>query len=559
MRKGLLLTAICAFSTMMTWAQINAAYPDEAEYFIKGRVSVEKNPNGGVDYKLYDVTSKGISFEQYPYYWGREDGESIYFTLNRAKTDYPGGFESGLTFWRYDEDIQQWQTDSEFKPSTADFEETKQMAVMVLIDCSTSLGEEWSVAKESAINFIDLMHGISRGRGNIKIGIIGFSSIGATKTFDMQPLNDRTKEQMRNFIRYDLKQEDGTALFYAMDKAVEMMENYCRRNINTSDLAVSSMAIFTDGLDQISRNLDKNILTTDEYRNYVKQLKDKKIGNTTMYSTMFGLKGIDITTEAQWQKFRRIGEEQTDKFVELKDIYQLDKAFSDFAKDLTDAWQNLKCYAPNSYRGRVAWTFRNTGKQMVVEKPKEPRKKGRFFFGINAGLGFSNFYRIDYEHYQNEYGGSVYVDNNYRDDIGLAFSGGIDLAFPISRAVNLGLFGSIGFETASESIMFNAGPLLLINFKNNSSLYLGGGASMMDFENIGLDLRAGFKFKNGLYLFGELFSISYNWSQEQSFYIIDGYNYNYYNGYEEYGHYSYYTDTSDRSLTGFLIHIGYSF
>lgn len=515
MRKRLLLTAICAMSVMMAMAQVNAAYPDEAEYFIKGRVSVEKNPNGGVDYKLYDVTSKGISFEQYQYYWGREDGESVYFTLNRAKTDYPGGFESGLTFWRYDEDIQQWQTDSEFRPSTADFEETKQMAVMVLIDCSRSLGDEWSVAKESAVNFIDLMYNISRGRGNIKIGIIGFSTIGATKTFEMQPLNERTKEQMRSFIRYDLKQEDGTALFYAMDNAVEMMEEYCRRNINPSDLAVTSMAIFTDGLDQISRNLDKNILTTDEYRNYVKQLKDRKIGTTTMYSTMFGLKGIDITTEAQWQKFRRIGEEQTDKFVELKDIYQLDKAFSDFAKDLTDAWQNLKCYAPNSYRGRVAWTFRNTGKQMVVEKPKEPRKRGRWFVGLNAGLGFNNVYFA--------YPGHVNEDN------GFAFSGGFDIAFPIGQAANLGVFVSGGYESASEGFLFDAGPLLLFNLRNGSSLYFGGGVATRAFDDFGTDWRAGFKFKNGLYLFGEVFSIP----------DISTYH--------------------EWILTGFLFHVGYSF
>lgn len=488
MRKRLLLTAICAMSVMMAMAQVNAAYPDEAEYFIKGRVSVEKNPNGGVDYKLYDVTSKGISFEQYQYYWGREDGESVYFTLNRAKTDYPGGFESGLTFWRYDEDIQQWQTDSEFRPSTADFEETKQMAVMVLIDCSRSLGDEWSVAKESAVNFIDLMYNISRGRGNIKIGIIGFSTIGATKTFEMQPLNERTKEQMRSFIRYDLKQEDGTALFYAMDNAVEMMEEYCRRNINPSDLAVTSMAIFTDGLDQISRNLDKNILTTDEYRNYVKQLKDRKIGTTTMYSTMFGLKGIDITTEAQWQKFRRIGEEQTDKFVELKDIYQLDKAFSDFAKDLTDAWQNLKCYAPNSYRGRVAWTFRNTGKQMVVEKPKEPRKRGKWFIGMNVGVGLSRF---DYWN-----SNIMYKDEN------VALTGGFDLAFPVGKRVNLGAYVAGGYDFAGWAPILEAGPLMLINSDKGGSVYLGGGYTCLFGNGNGANLRLGWKFRNGLYIFG---------------------------------------------------------
>ena len=469
-------------------AQISAAYPDDAEYFIKGRVSVEKNANDQVMYKLYDVTSNGITFDLYRYYWGEEDGESVYFTLDKAKTNYPGGFSSGLTFWRYDEDIQQWQTDVEFKPSTADFEETKQMAVMVLIDCSGSLGDEWSVAKESAINFINLMHSISRGRGNIKIGIIGFSTIGETKIFEMQPLNDLTKELMQQFIRNDLRQSDGTALFYAMDKAVEMMEEYCNKNIEINKLGVTSMAVFTDGLDQISRNLDKDILTTDDYREYVKQLKDKKIGNTTMYSTMFGLKGVDITTDAQLMKFSHIGEELTDKFILLKNIRQLDDEFTKFAQDLTDAWQNLKCYAPNSYKGRVAWTFRE------IRKPQPPRR-GKIFFGINVGSGMASYYNYYYDNHSNYH---------YYNNISAAVSGGIDLAFPIGKLFNLGVFGSGGYDFARWSYMYSFGGIGLINFNSGGSLYFGGGCANLDYDPAP-DFRLGYKFRNGIYMFSEYF------------------------------------------------------
>lgn len=465
------------FATL-AMAQVSAAYPDDAEYFIKGRVSIEKNANGTIDYKLYDVTSQGIAFEKYQYYRGREDGESVYFTLNRAKTNYPGGFDNNsLVFWRYDEDIQQWQTDSEFKPSTADFEETKQMVVMLLIDCSGSLKDEWTVAKESAIDFIDRMYNVSRGRGNIKIGIIGFSTIAETKTFEIEPLTSINKERMLNFIRYDLRQSDGTALFYAMDQGAEKIETYCRANIHNEDLAIVSMPIFTDGLDQISRNLDKDILTTDDYRIYVRQLKDKKIGNTSLCPRIFGLKGVDITTDAQLDKFRRIGEELSCKFVLMEDISQLSNEFTNLAKELTEEWQNLKCYAPNSYRGRVAWTFRNTGKPKPIVEKKE---KGKLFFGINGGFG---------------YGESDYFAFN-------VVSAGLDIAFPLSNERFLGLYLSYGNEISEKNPYYNIGILGLIGSQNGSALYLGAGCAFID-NTPALDFRIGCKFKKGLYLFGE--------------------------------------------------------
>lgn len=485
------------FATL-AMAQVSAAYPDDAEYFIKGRVSIEKNANGTIDYKLYDVTSQGIAFEKYQYYRGREDGESVYFTLNRAKTNYPGGFDNNsLVFWRYDEDIQQWQTDSEFKPSTADFEETKQMVVMLLIDCSESLKDEWTVAKESAIDFIDRMYNVSRGRGNIKIGIIGFSTIAETKTFEIEPLTSINKERMLNFIRYDLRQSDGTALFYAMDQGAEKIETYCRANIHNEDLAIVSMPIFTDGLDQISRNLDKDILTTDDYRIYVRQLKGKRIGNTSLCPRIFGLKGVDITTEAQLDKFRRIGEELSCKFVLMEDISQLSNEFTNLAKELTEEWQNLKCYAPNSYRGRVAWTFRNTGKpKPIVKKKEEETEKRKWFLGINGGIGWTHSYNN-----QSLLGVVVHYSHE-----SICLSGGVDLAFSLDAMANLGCFVSMGYEDAWGSKPFQAGPLLLIfNEKKTGALYLGGGITAAKNENTGFDFRVGYKFKKPIYSFVEFY------------------------------------------------------
>lgn len=495
--KKLLFIFMGIVISVAAMAQVTATNPDQADYFIKGRMSVERGNDGTIVYRLYNVEKKGIYFTKYDSY-GIEDGESVFFTMREAGTDpvYPGGFEAGLQFWRYDEDIQEWQTDSEFKPSTIDFEETKQMVVTVLIDCSGSLKEEWSVAKEGAIAFIDQMYNVSRGRGNIKIGIIGFSTIAETKVFPIESLTDYSKNRMQDFIRFDLRQSDGTALFYAMDNAVENMEKYCRENVNSSDLAFVSMAIFTDGLDQISRNLDKNILTTDDYRDYVKQLKGKMIGDTRLYSVMFGLKGVDITTDAQLSKFQRIGHELTDKFTLMDNIYQLGSEFSKYGKELTESWQNLKCYAPNSYKGRVAWTFRNAEKPkpVAILQPEAPRKKGKTFFGVNVGLGYS-------------------VEGHF------AFSGGLDVAFPIKSYSGLGFYLSGGggvinsyWYSSYFGLDLDIGLLGLVGFDRGGAILLGGGLSCYTtdplwFGHVGWDYsfngRVGYKFKKGLYLFAE--------------------------------------------------------
>ena len=440
---------------------------------------------------------------------------------------------------------------------------------MLVLDCSSSIDKDFVIVQEGAKAFIQSLYEASNGTGNIKLGIVSFSKINETKFFNIRPLTSSSYYDMNRFIN-SLSTQNGTALYYAMDKSVELMEEYCNNSIPSDEpLSAAVMVTFTDGLDQTSRDSDKNILTADSYYDevlskYGTKMQRVSINGIPLQPEIRGVKGNDIITDAQLGKFQRIGE-SLGSFKLLKDYSELGAAFGDIAQNLIDQWRILNLYVPNSFSGKVAWTYPSR-KQIVVEKPiipKEPKKKGSWFVGLNAGFGLSNYYSYGYKHYQNVYGGSVYEDNDSSDDIGLAFSGGIDLAFPIGRAVNLGLFGSIGLglgiETASTTCLFNAGPLLLINFKNNSSLYLGGGVSMEDFEEIGLDLRAGFKFKKGLYLFGELFSISYNWSREQSFYIIDGYNHNYYNGYEDYGHYSYYTDTYNSRLTGFLFHIGYSF
>lgn len=491
--KRFLLFAIGMMFSVAAMAQVSATNPEEADYYIKGYLSVERTSSGGVTYKLTDVSRKGITFSTYTMH-GTEDGESVYFTMKEAGTDpeYPGGFEAGLQFWRFDDDIEgtqaeKWQTDSEFRPSALGFEQTKTMALVMLIDCSNSLGNDFSKVKNSALNFINRLYKASAGRGNINLGIIGFSSIGETKFFEIRPLTENTYNDIEYFIKYTLSQtHDGTALFFSMDKAVDMIEEYYEGLDDKKAFAKAEMFIFTDGLDQTSNNRAKNIITTDEYLEYVKGLKGKMIGNVRLCSHLRGVRGVDIKTEGQLLKFERLGREIVDDFKLLANVSALDAEFEDYAKDLINQWQNLYCYAPNSYKGRVAWTFRNTEKPkpLIIEKHEEPKQKGKLFCGINAGIGISYY-------------------SYYYSYTSIAFSGGLDIAFQVKEHSGFGFYGSVGFENAGESVFVNGGLLGLVGFNNGGALYLGGGYTYAFRHDGGADFRVGYKFKNGLYLFSE--------------------------------------------------------
>ena len=514
MRKRLLLTAICALSVVMAMAQ-NRTNPDVADYFIKGYLSIERGNDGKPVYKLSDIQKRGISFDDPGALMKGEEtlDEDVMFEFTHYTTDYIGGITTPLDFWRYDETIHEWQPDVETRQGNASLQKKKSMVLMLVLDCSSSLQNDFSFVQEAAKSFIKSMLDAS-GKGNVKIGIVCFSKISETEFFPITSLTNDSYYDMCRFIN-SRNVQNGTALYYAMDKAIDVMESYCNNSIPAKEpLSAAMMVTFTDGLDQTSRDEEKGVYTADDY--YIelqRKMKGKRFNGVPLQSKMRGVRGVDIATEAQLGKFSQIGNSLAD-FKLLNNVSELGQEFQGIAKSLIDEWAVLNCFVPNSFKGRVAWTYPSK-KQVIVEKPKEPRKRGRWFVGLNAGLGFNNEYFA--------YSGHVDEDN------GFAFSGGFDIAFPIGQAANLGVFVSGGYESASEGFLFDAGPLLLFNLRNGSSLYFGGGVATRAFDDFGTDWRAGFKFKNGLYLFGEVFSIP----------DISTYH--------------------EWILTGFLFHVGYSF
>ena len=266
MKHRLLLTFIGVAISIGVMAQSNRTNPDVAKYYIKGNLSIEKGADGKTVYKLSQIDNSGIYFEDlHATRIGEETSlEDVLFQFSRASTDYSGGINTPLDFWRYDNAINEWQPDVETRQGTAGVETKKSMVVMLVLDCSASLGTDFNLVQGAANSFIRSLYESSKGSGNIKLGVVGFSKINETRVFNIRSLTSDSYYEMTSFINR-LSTQNGTALYCAMDKSIsELMEEYCRNSIPSSEpLSAAIMVTFTDGLDQTSRisSLPTTIMT----------------------------------------------------------------------------------------------------------------------------------------------------------------------------------------------------------------------------------------------------------------------------------------------------------
>ena len=317
----------------------------------------------------------------------------------------------------------------------------------------------------AANNFIRSLYEASQGSGNIKLGIVGFSKINETRIFNIRPLTSDSYYDMTNFINR-LSTQNGTALYYAMDKSVgELMEAYCKTSIPaTEPLSAAIMVTFTDGLDQTSRNPDKNILTADNYYDeilakYGTKMQNKSFSDIHLQHEIRGVKGNDIISEAQLGKFQRIGE-SLGNFKLLGNYSELGKEFEDIAKNLIDQWRILNLYVPNSFSGRVAWTYPSE-RAKTTSTSSTPKKNRKAFVGLNVTLG-GPMTMPDYNYIQG------YADFG----VGASSKLGIDVSWSLFDNVAIGFY-------------INAGPnLTFYDFIK----YSGGYYSNID---IGFDVKIG--------------------------------------------------------------------
>ncbi len=523
MKHKLLLILIGLAVSLTVMAQSNRTNPDNAQYFIKGNLSIEKGADGKTVYKLSQIDNSGIYFDNpYATRTGEETSkEDVLFQFSHARTDYPGGINTPLDFWRYDNSINEWQPDGETRQGTAGVEQKKSMVVMLVLDCSSSLGTDFNLVQGAANNFIRSLYEASQGSGNIKLGIVGFSKINETRIFNIRSLTSDSYYEMTSFINR-LSTQNGTALYYAMDKSVgELMEAYCKTSIpSTEPLSAAIMVTFTDGLDQTSRNPDKNILTADNYYDeilakYGTKMQNKIFNGIRLQHEIRGVKGNDIISEGQLSKFQRIGE-SLGNFKLLGNYSELGREFENIAANLIDQWRILNLYVPNSFSGRVAWTYPSERAKPILT-PSTKKNGRKAIVGLNVTLGMPMTTPCYYYNGQRDFG------------IGACLKLGIDISWPLSDKFAIGFYLNAGpnitYTPVSEysyyvssfyytSVDFGfdvkAGILMLIGELNNRPFIIGVSPSFTGYNMTGgdgylpLELRFGKVLGERFYITGNL-------------------------------------------------------
>ncbi len=490
MEKRLTLLAAALLLTLTVFGQA-----EKAKYYIEGQLATPTK--SGQEWKLYNVRSQGITFTDSDTIYGHDTDKGVQLVFDHAATTHPQGFNCGLKFYRWQNNSGRWQVDSEVENAQAAFSQQKVMSIMLVLDCSSSIGDaDFIKLKQAAKQFIDVIIEKSSD-GNVHIGIVGFNSMRNTRTFDLKPLTKNSRKDMFQFID-TLQLNNRTAFYYAIDKGLDNIKNYVKDLKVDKDKKYDGNFIiaFTDGYDNDS--FDPKIGkaaegTEHRYFQHVNQrIMKEKIGGAPIESYVLAIRGNDV--DRNNTEFERVLSSLShnasgNKFYSLQNFDKLQSAFEEIGTNLINKWQSIYCYIPRGYDGRVRWT---------IECGDVARK---FFMGVTGSVG-SLSYRTKYP-------------NNSHPG-GFIAAAGLDMTFPITDLISVGGYVELN---ASSGIGFAFTPTVAFSFPNNSAIMLGLGYRGADgFFSNGFLMRAAYKLTNPWY-----FTATYSIGRGNTFMLGAGY------------------------------------
>lgn len=474
--------------------------PDKAKYSIVGTMNYRNgqrwldNPMGKrIDFE-YDETRPAMP----------TDKADLEVRFDFVKTDHP---MTKLDFWRYDSEAGEWIYDSEVRQGDTVAVTKMQTNVMLVVDKSSSLKGDFPKVQEAAIEFVNQLYTASREKGvTFRVGIIAFSTIKFTEVREITTLNATNYNEIIAFIR-GLKMENGTALYYSLDKALDMLEKDTRDNIKPDEYRESRIYAFTDGLDQASIDDERGIITPTQYYEHLRPLmkgsQRKLIMNMSrkiVRSTMVTVRGDDMT-DKQILLFDERAEQICDNVRKLNDMTKLVQEFKELAADLVNSNFMLYCYIPEGANGLVGWTFRDEN----IKVPRE-RKPAKFWLGAGLEGGMAHEFYEKWDWWTDSRDGHQEWVLREAGAYSYPFFGVfVDGAWPITPWFSLGASGvfdliyytnTYGYSWLKPG--FGAGPLVKFTFRNQSALLLDGGVRML-IDDITPYISLGYKLKSPWY------------------------------------------------------------
>jgi uncharacterized protein YegL len=485
MKKRLSLLAAALLLSLTLFAQA-----DKAKFYIEGQLATPTKT--GQPWKLYNIRSQGITFTDKDTIYGHDTDKGVQLVFDHAATTHPQEFNCGLKFYRWQNNSGRWQIDSEVENAEAAYTQQKVMSIMLVLDCSSSIGDaDFVKLKKAAKQFIDVIVDKSSD-GNVHLGIVGFNSMKNTRTFDIRPLTKESRKDMFQFID-TLQLNNRTAFYYAINHGLDNIKHYVSKLRIDKDKKYDGNFViaFTDGYDNDS--FDPKIGkaaegTEHRYFQHVNQrILKEKIGGAPIESYVLAIRGNDV--DRNNTDFERVlsalsHNANENKFYSLTNFDKLQAAFEEIGTNLINKWQSIYCYIPRGYDGRVRWT---------IECGDVARK---FFMGVSGNLGWLK--------YPQEYDNATHLYT--RRDGGVILGAGLDMTFPITNLISVGGYVELN---VSNGVGFGFTPEVAFTFPNNSAIMLGMGYRGTDrFQSNGFLLRAAYKHTGPWYFIGS-YSVGY--------------------------------------------------
>lgn len=195
----------------------------------------------------------------------------------------------------------------------------------------------------------------------IYLGIIGFNNQLYVR--DISLLNSSSFQKFNDFVT-NLTPGNGTALFYADYTALKKMKSYPK----PVELKNVALVTFTDGLDNISTANSEydpeGYGSTTAYRNALhNMIMNEPIHGLKVSAYSIGLKGSDVTDEAQFMETLRKLSSSDNNVFQVANMDEAMARFSEIASSLysISTSVNLGVNVPGGYDDgqRLRFTFDN--------------------------------------------------------------------------------------------------------------------------------------------------------------------------------------------------------